>query len=165
MLSLKAIARDPSPSLRFAQDDNVPLSFQLRQFRFDLVEIWQLSCVVIALGVLDHAVLIDDERGAFRHAAHSEIHLRQERVVHHAVILRDLVFVVAQQRHGDFFFLRPRFLRKRIVAADSVNGGVQIGVSVQARADLAHFRCAGARERHRERKAAMCFSFRNCRSV
>ena len=36
------------------------------------------------------------------------------------------MFVIAQQRHVDFFLLRPRFLRKRIVAADSVNSGVQI---------------------------------------
>src|SRR5437879_8132461 len=37
-------------------------SFQLSQFRFDLFEVRQLLRVVVALGVLDHAVLIHDER-------------------------------------------------------------------------------------------------------
>src|SRR5437762_12802 len=45
-------------------------SFQLRQLRFDLVEMGQLAGVVIAFGVLDYAVAIDDESGALRHAAH-----------------------------------------------------------------------------------------------
>src|SRR6476619_7069191 len=62
-------------------------SFQLRQPRFDPLEIWQLPRVVIALGVLDHAVLVDDERRSLRHPAHSKIHLWQERIVHHAVVL------------------------------------------------------------------------------
>jgi len=38
----------------------------------------KLPRVIIALGVLDHPVLIDDERRALGHAAHPEIHLRQE---------------------------------------------------------------------------------------
>ena len=33
--------------------------------------------------------------GTFRHAAHAEIHLWQERVVHHVVFFRDFVFVIA----------------------------------------------------------------------
>src|SRR2546423_10752175 len=53
-------------------------SFQFRQLRFDLVEIRQLLRVVVAPGVLDHAVTVNDEGGAFRHAAHPEIYLRQE---------------------------------------------------------------------------------------
>src|SRR5205085_9668341 len=57
-------------------------SFQLGQLRFDFVEIGQRLRVVVALRILDHAVAIDDERGPLRHAAHSEIYLRQERVVH-----------------------------------------------------------------------------------
>src|SRR2546430_12649401 len=36
-------------------------SFQLRQLRFDLLEVRQLLRVVVALGVLNHAVLVDDE--------------------------------------------------------------------------------------------------------
>src|SRR5258707_7156931 len=87
------------------------LSFQLRQLRFDLVEIWQLPRVVIALGELDHHVLVDDERRALEDAAHPEIHLRQERAVHHAKFLRDFMFIVAQPRDRDLFLLRPRFLR------------------------------------------------------
>src|SRR5207249_64179 len=145
--SLQKVSRELLDSAR-----NDRGSFQLRQFRFDLLEIRQLPGVVITLGVLDHPVLVDDERRALRHATHSEVHLRQERVVHHAIILRDLVFVVAQQRHGDLLFLRPCFLRKWIVATDSVHSGVQIGVSVQARAHFAHFRRAGTRERHWEEK-------------
>src|ERR1044071_3545853 len=69
-------------------------SFQFTQPLFDLLEIRQLARVIIALRVLDHAVLIDNERGALGHAAHSEIHLRQERIVHHAILLRDVVFVI-----------------------------------------------------------------------
>src|SRR5205814_10274242 len=53
-----------------------------------------------------------------------------------------------EQRHGDFLFLCPRFLRERIIAADSINGGVQTCVSVQACADFAHFHCASPREGH-----------------
>src|SRR6266576_5386597 len=49
-------------------------SFQLRQLRFDLLEIWQLSRVVIALRVLNHSISIDDERRALGHATHPEIH-------------------------------------------------------------------------------------------
>src|SRR5262245_35051921 len=71
---------------------------QFSQLSFDLLEIWQLPRVVIALGVLDHPVLIDDERRTFRHAAHPKIHLWQERVVHHAICLRDFVVVIAQKR-------------------------------------------------------------------
>src|SRR6266568_7846540 len=133
-------------------------SFQFFQLRLDFLEIWQLSRVVIALGVLDHPVLVDDERRALGHAAHAEIHLRQERVVHHAILLRDLMFVVTQERHCDLLFLRPCFLRKRIVPANSINGSVQIFIIIQARADLAHFRGACARERHRKEKQ-QCVSF------
>src|SRR5438270_1127273 len=53
-------------------------SFQLRQLRFDLVEIRQRLRVVVAFRILDHAVAIDDEGRTFRHAAHSEIDLRQK---------------------------------------------------------------------------------------
>src|SRR6184192_3572204 len=127
-------------------------SFQFRKFGLDPIEIRQLPCVVVALCILDHAVLIDDERRSFRHAAHSKVHLRQERVVHHAVLLRDFVFIVAQQRHRNLFLLRPCFLRKRIVAADSVNSGVQADVCIQARADFTHLLRARARERHRKEK-------------
>src|SRR6266513_4990555 len=67
-------------------------SFQFCQLRLDLLEIWQLPRVIIALGILDHPVFVDDERGTFRHAAHSEIHLRQERVIHYAIFFR--VFVI-----------------------------------------------------------------------
>src|SRR5215813_4805810 len=70
-------------------------SFQLRQLRSDLLKIWQLPRVVIALGILNDAISINDERRTFRHAAHAEIHLRQEGVVHYAIILRDSVFVIA----------------------------------------------------------------------
>src|SRR5512132_401008 len=48
-------------------------SFQFFQFRLDLLEVRQLPRVVVALRVLNHAIFIDDESGAFRHAAHSEI--------------------------------------------------------------------------------------------
>src|SRR6266568_4542512 len=151
--SLQKVSRELLDSAR-----NDRGSFQLRQFRFDLLEIRQLPGVVIALGVLDHPVLVDDERRALGHAAHAEIHLRQERVVHHAILLRDLMFVVTQERHCDLLFLRPRLLRKRIVPADSVNGSIQIGIGIQARADLAHFGGACARERHRKEKQ-QCVSF------
>ena len=71
-------------------------------------------------------------------------------------MLRDLVFVIAQKRHLDIFFLRPRFLRERIVAADSVNRRVQSRVGGQVDADAAHFRRARAGKRHRE-KASRVF--------
>src|SRR5437764_8351906 len=51
-------------------------SFQLRQLRFDLVEIRQRLRVVVALRVLDHPIAIDDECRSFRHAAHPKIYLR-----------------------------------------------------------------------------------------
>src|SRR6266853_948576 len=133
-------------------------SFQFFELRLDLLEIWQLPRVVVTRGVLNHSVPIDDERRALGHAAHAEIHLRQERVVHHAILLGDLMFVVTQERHGDLLFLRPCFLRKRIVPADSVNGSIQIGIGIQARADLAHFGGACACERHRKEKQ-QCVSF------
>src|SRR6267154_1051200 len=151
--SLQKVSRELLDSAR-----NDRGSFQLRQLRFDLVEIWQLPRVVIALGELDHPVLVDDERRALGDAAHPEIHLRQERVVHHAIFLRDFVFIVAQQRDCDLFLLRPRFLRKRIVAADPINNRVQTRISVQARTDLAHFRGARGRKRHRKEKQ-QCVSF------
>src|SRR4029453_5209998 len=127
-------------------------SFQFFQFRFDLLEIWQLPRVVITLGELNPPVLGDDERRAFRHASHAKVHLRQERVVHHAIFLCDLMVVVAQQRHRDLLFLRPCFLRKRIIAANSINSSVQTSITIQARTGLAHFRGARARERHRKEK-------------
>src|SRR5206468_3021745 len=61
-------------------------SLQFFQFRFDLLEIWQLPGIIVALCVLDHAIFIDDKCSTLGHAAHPEIHLRQERVVHHAII-------------------------------------------------------------------------------
>jgi len=78
----------------------------------------------VDFGVLDDAVAIDDERGAFGDAAEAEIHLRQKGVVSHAVLLRNLVLVVAQERDVDPLLLRPGFLRERIVAADSINRAV-----------------------------------------
>ena len=45
-------------------------SFQLREFRFNLLEIWQCACVIVALDILNHTVAIDDEHCAFRHATH-----------------------------------------------------------------------------------------------
>ena len=63
-------------SLDFSWNDR--RSFQFFQLRFDLLEVWQLPGVVIALRVLDYPVLVDDERRTFRHAAHAEIHLGQE---------------------------------------------------------------------------------------
>src|SRR5262245_15389800 len=53
-------------------------SFQFFELGSDLLEIWQLPRVVIALGVLNYAILIHNERRALRYSAHSEIHLRQE---------------------------------------------------------------------------------------
>src|ERR1043166_5156258 len=38
-------------------------SFQLRQFRFDFIEVRQLAGVVAAFGVLNDSILVDDERG------------------------------------------------------------------------------------------------------
>src|SRR6266480_3345787 len=63
------------------------LSCQLGQLSFDLVEIWQLPRVVIGLGELEYPFLVNDERSTLGHAAHPEIHLRQERVVHLAIFL------------------------------------------------------------------------------
>src|SRR5262249_21439058 len=131
--------------LDFARNDRG--SFQLFQLDFDLLEIRQLPRIVIALGVLDYAVLIDDERRALGHAAHSEIHLWQKRVVHYSIRARDFVIVIAQKRNCDLFFVRPCFLRKRVVTAKSINSGVQIRITVQARTDFAHFRGARARKR------------------
>src|SRR5205807_4515664 len=82
-------------------------SFQFRQLGFDLLKILEPPDVVVALGVSDYSIFLDNERRAFRHAAHSEVHLRQEGVVHYAVLFRDFMFVVAQQRHGDLLLLRP----------------------------------------------------------
>src|SRR5262249_26008838 len=62
-------------------------SFQFFELRLDLLEIWQLPRVVVTLGVLNHSVPIDDERSALGHAAHPEIHLGQEGVIHHAILL------------------------------------------------------------------------------
>src|ERR1700736_875124 len=70
-------------------------SFQLRQFRFNFVEVRQLFRVIIALGVLNDAALIDDKCSALGHSAHPEIQLRQERIVDDAVIFRDFVLVIA----------------------------------------------------------------------
>src|ERR1051325_9871667 len=53
-------------------------SFQFRQLCFDLVEIRQLFGVVVALGILNHAVLVDDEGRTFRHSGHAEINLGQK---------------------------------------------------------------------------------------
>ena len=116
-----------------------------------------LLLVVVALGVLDNAVLIDDEGGAFRNPRHAEVQLRQKRVVGDAIFLGDFVFVIAQQRYSDVLFLGPRFLRERIVAADSVNFRVQSGVFAQSVADTAHFLGAGSGERHREKKQERIF--------
>jgi len=40
------------------------------------------------------ALPVDDERGAFGHAGHTEIELRQKRIVGDAVLARDPVFVI-----------------------------------------------------------------------
>ena len=74
--------------------------------------------------------------------------MRQERVVHHTISFRRLVVVIAQQGHRDLFLLRPRLLREGIVAADSVNSGVQTRVSVQPRTHFTHLRRTRAGERH-----------------
>ena len=49
----------------------------------------------------------------------------QELLVSHAVGLGDRVFVVAEQRDGDAFLLRPGFLRERIVAGNAEHLGVE----------------------------------------
>ena len=51
-----------------------------------------------------------------------------------------------------FSFCRPGFLRERIVAADSVNRGVQLAVVRKLLAHVAHFRRASAGEGHREKQ-------------
>src|SRR5438477_585476 len=85
-----------SSTVRFVALLGMTNSFQLRKFGFDLVEIGQLLRVVVALGVLDHATSIDDERGTLWHTAHSEIDLRQKRIVNDSVIFRDLMLVIAE---------------------------------------------------------------------
>src|ERR1043166_6420185 len=132
-------------------------SFQLREFRFDLIEVRQLAGVVIAFGVLDQAVLIDDECGAFRHARHAEVFLRQKRIIGNAVIARDLVLIIAQQRHADLLLLRPRFLREGIVAADPVDDSVHAFVIRQLRGQTAHFFRASAGECHRKKQQHRVF--------
>src|SRR2546430_6968456 len=49
--------------------------FQFRQFCFDFVEVRQLFRIVVALGVLNHAVLVDDEGVTFRYAGDTETDL------------------------------------------------------------------------------------------
>jgi len=74
------------------------------------------------------------------------------------------MFVVTQERHCDLLFLRPRFLRKRIVPANSINGRQFQNSSIkrsETALDLAHFRGAVTVKRHRKAKQAMCFFFRN----
>ena len=78
--------------------------FHFVQLRLDLLEVRQLTGVVVAFGVLDYAGAVDNEGGTFWDAAHTEIHLWQERVVHHVVSFGDVVFVIAQKRDGDVFF-------------------------------------------------------------
>src|SRR5207244_4626335 len=73
-------------------------------------------------------------------------------VVRPAMYLRAVVFIVIMQRYRNLFLLPPCFLRKRIVAAYSVNSGVQADVRIQARADFTHLLRTRARERHRKEK-------------
>ena len=73
------------PGVELCQRFEFVASLQLRQFRFDLVEIGKLARVVVAFRVLDHAFAVDDKGRAFRHPAHTQVHLRQERVVDHVV--------------------------------------------------------------------------------
>src|SRR5207244_12493333 len=63
------------------------------------------------------------------------------------IALRDFVLIIAQEGDVDFLFLRPSFLRKRIVAADAVDFAVEVGVFTQAIAHAAHLSRAGASER------------------
>ncbi len=46
---------------------------ELTKLGLDRIEIRQLTGIVIALGILNDTVLIDDESGALRHTAHVEI--------------------------------------------------------------------------------------------
>src|SRR5205085_5486458 len=69
---------------------------QLGQPGFHLVEVWQRACIVIALGILDHSGPIDDEYGAFGNSAHSQIHLRKERVIRNIICPGHLVLVITQ---------------------------------------------------------------------
>src|SRR5206468_11248139 len=77
-VSFKVSQRDVSTSL-----DMTGL-FQFRQLSLDVVEIGQLPGVIVALRILDHAVLIDNECRRLWHTALSEVQLRQTRDVHPA---------------------------------------------------------------------------------
>lgn len=108
--------------------------------------------------MLDGAVFVHDEGGAFGHAAHGEIQLRGELLVGDAVSLRDFVVIVAGESDGDAFLLGPGLLRERIVAADAENGGAgEIGKAFR---DGAEFVRANAGVDHGEEQEDDVLAFK-----
>ena len=124
----------------------------LSQRSFDRVEVRQIAGAFEDFGVLDGSVAIDDEGRTFRDTAHGEIFLGEETVVGKAVGFGDVVFVVAEKRDRDAFFLGPVALRKGIVAADAKDFRAETFVFAETFAHGAKLRRADAGEGHGEKE-------------
>ena len=122
----------------------------LAQHFLDRVEVGKVAGAVVDLGVLDDALAIDDEGGAFGDTAHGEVLLGEEGVVSAAVGFGDIVFVVGEEGNLDAFLFGPIGLGEGVVAADPVDFGAEALVVAEAFADGAEFGGADTGEGHGE---------------
>lgn len=117
-------------------------------FGFDGGEVGDGAGAVVRLGVLDDAIGIDDEGGAFGDAGLAEVFLGQEGVVGDVVGFGDAVVVVAEEGDFDVLFFSPGLLSEGVVAADGEDAGVEGGEVIEAAGDFAELFGADAGEGH-----------------
>lgn len=111
------------------------------QCGFDGFEVGEVFWGWGLFGVLDDAVLVDDEGGACGGVA-DVCEAWEEDVVGFG----DFFVEVADEGDVDFFFLSPGFLSEGAVYADADDGGVEVGVGAEACGDFAEFIGADAGE-------------------
>ena len=146
-LSIPGSGRDQGiPCENFGAQKNTPGSWdpgarkpcelrllQPRKDGLDRLEVGQVLGRGRLLGVLNDAVLVDDEGGAGRGVADPG-----EVGESHAEGVGDGLVEVGQDRDADLVFLGPFLLRERIVDADRVNGGAELLVLTETAGLIAH---------------------------
>ena len=123
---------------------------KLSELGLDGAKVGEVAGGVVDLGELDDAIFINEEGGALGNAPHDEVLLGEELIVSDTVSFGDFVIVVGEQLEGDALFLSPRGLCEGIVAGDSENLAVEVGVSTDPRGDLAELSRAHACVGHRD---------------
>ena len=118
---------------------------EFRQLGLYGFKVWQVLGAGRLLCVLDHAVLVDNERGPGGGITDPS-KAREE----NSVGLGRFLVQVTGQSDGDLLLLSPGFLSEWAVHAEADDAGAQVGVSFDAARNVAQFLSANASEGQRE---------------